>query len=789
MSSEDVEISGFLDACRQAWREGEARPADTPDQTLFEASRGKGGSSLLPPTFGPYRDCVEIARGGMGVVHRGRDVRLNRPVAIKVVRGELAGSKRALWKFVTEAQVTAQLEHPGIVPVHELDSGPDGQAYFTMQLVRGRSLAALLAEAKAADPWRAYPLARRLGDFLKICEAVHFAHSRGVLHRDLKPENVMVGEFGEVFVMDWGLAKIRGGETPGSVHVEPAADSATPADPGVTADGAVVGTLYYMSPEQALGAIDEVDEASDVYALGAMLYEMLTLARAFDGPRSAEVRARILLGGVVPPTEVPGGSRVPRDLEAVVLRAMELRKEDRYRSAGELKEEIEAFLEGRALRAVRYTPLERAAKWVARHRGVSAVGALAGIVLAAVVAWSYVRIDRERREALARRDEAERARAETEALLAERVRRDDADRRVASAEVAFARAWAYSYSPTAEAQFVGSLADRARGEAEAALATHPDHVGALTLLGRIDESEGRYASAEARWTRVLHLDPGNASARRLRASLLLSRCFLSMLAEAPGSDDESLPQAEGIARTAVAELRAAIAAGPLDGGGEVELGVAEGLLAFAGGDVGRTGEVAEEGIQLLSGRPGVERFYWLAGMAEVDPEAKVEAFDRALEISPHDPLILLCRAMALARDRRPFKAIEDFERMQVWHPFCAESYCYWARTLLRGKDLESTGQAISHLQRALELDPGLGLAHFLLGIAHIDLGRYDEAIADFDRTFELRPDAGASIHFFRGRAHLLAGRRAQAEAEYGRALELGGDDFRFRRKIKADLGK
>src|SRR6516162_7259296 len=241
---------------------------------------GPGEEALAAGGPGRYQVLGEIARGGMGVVLKGRDHDLGRDVAIKVLHPGHAGDRALVRRFVEEAQIGGQLQHPAILPVYELGLDAGLRPYFTMRLVKGRSLAALLEER--TDP--THDLGRFLAVFEQSCQAVAYAHARGVIHRDLKPSNIMVGAFGEVQVVDWGLSKVLEQGAEGGV----VADEGAPGDePQVTTirttgggggsqSGAIIGTPSYMSPEQARGAIEELDEQADVFALGAILCEVMT---------------------------------------------------------------------------------------------------------------------------------------------------------------------------------------------------------------------------------------------------------------------------------------------------------------------------------------------------------------------------------------------------------------------------------------------------------------------------------------------------------------------------------
>ncbi len=315
-----------------------------------------------------YEDLGPLGEGGMGEVRRVRDRDLNRTMAMKVIRADLMKHPAVLARFVEEAQCSAQLQHPGIVPVHELGRTRDGRVYFTMREVRGRTLGDVIAEVHRAPEadWAA-GLRRLVQAFRKVCEAVGYAHSRGVVHRDLKPANVMLGEFGEVLVLDWGLAKVRGVRDRAAeagdldVVVTDRSSKGTVA----TRMGAVAGTPAYMPPEQARGEIDRIDAQSDVYALGAMLYEILAGRAPYEGPSGQAVLRMVLAGppdtpgrGTAPPTDTwwygaesldapaTSGPPLPAELVATCLRAMAREPGERHCDAAALAMEVTSWLEG-----------------------------------------------------------------------------------------------------------------------------------------------------------------------------------------------------------------------------------------------------------------------------------------------------------------------------------------------------------------------------------------------------------------------------------------------------------
>ena len=347
--------------------------AAPPALALFDAA-----DPVQVASVGRFAGRGLLGRGGMGEVWLVHDAALGRELAVKMLRGA-DPEPRALKKFLVEAQVTGQLEHPHIVPVHELGLADGERPYFAMKRIRGRDLEGLLAEEVARHGPGARPtgvpappraLVPWLEIFLKVCDAVAFAHSKRVLHRDLKPANVMVGDYGEVLVCDWGLAR-QLDQAPPADPVPQRGASSDDATVGATVDGDIVGTPGYMSPEQARGEIATMDERSDVWALGAILYRILALE---PPSRESSPWARIAEaaeGRYVSPRERAPGLGIPWELDAVVQKAMAVAPADRYADVPALRADVVAFLEGRRLGAARYSALERLRRWVRAHRSAA----------------------------------------------------------------------------------------------------------------------------------------------------------------------------------------------------------------------------------------------------------------------------------------------------------------------------------------------------------------------------------------------------------------------------------
>ncbi len=285
-----------------------------------------------------------LGRGGMGEVHLCKDRHIGREVAIKVIRPDHMTRPDVVRRFEREARVQGQLEHPAIVPVYDFGVAPDGSMYFTMKRLRGVTFHDVLWMLRNGDPQAIATYTRRklLSAFARACLAIAFAHSRGVLHRDLKPSNIMLGDFGEVYVLDWGLAKIR--KEP-NLSLEGRIETPASSEHR-TIVGEVVGTPGYMAPEQALGEVDRLDGRTDVYALGAILFELLTLEPLHKEDSPEDVLLSTLYGPEARASVRTPGRDVPPELEAIVIRATEVKQEDRFANARDLCAAVEQFLDG-----------------------------------------------------------------------------------------------------------------------------------------------------------------------------------------------------------------------------------------------------------------------------------------------------------------------------------------------------------------------------------------------------------------------------------------------------------
>jgi len=492
---------------------------------LALVNRGPGAASA--PEFQPAAEKYSIegpiGRGGMGEILLVTDQDLRRQVAMKVLLPEAAGDAESRLHFVAEAQATSQLEHPGIPPIHDIGVSADGRIYFTMKLVRGRTLREILHDlfVKRPDVQKEWTLHRLTGVMERLCETLHFAHERGVIHRDLKPENVMLGDYGEVQVMDWGLARVAGEtvSTPDAAALDREAERVRTARTEAALEsqrGSVKGTLPYMAPEQLAGT---VDRRTDVYAMGLMLYEALTLHPAFD-PHGEGLIAKVAMAEMLPletrnprrvvppalaeicrtatardpggrfPTAMAMGARLRAWLDGSNERerrhaeAESLVKQGRAAAAGyERKKaeiaEAEAAIEAEAARVKPWQPIsEKRALLGARKRVED---------LAIEVALAFAQTLKLLDAALVQEEKHDSARATLAGLWKGRL--EEAERKGERADTAYALTMVRRYDDGALAAFV-------KGDGALTLASEP--AGAEVMLSRFVERDGVLVPEETR---------------------------------------------------------------------------------------------------------------------------------------------------------------------------------------------------------------------------------------------------------------------------------------------------
>jgi tetratricopeptide (TPR) repeat protein/tRNA A-37 threonylcarbamoyl transferase component Bud32 len=688
-----------------------------------------------------YRRVDVVGRGGMGRVWQVEDVRLKRQVALKELKPEREEDPASRSRLLTEAWVTGQLEHPGIVPVYDLVEKPDEPPFYTMRLVRGRTLHQAIAEyhgKRRSGQAGPLDLGGLLGAFVAVCNALAYAHSRGVLHRDLKPHNVVLGDYGEAVVLDWGLAKVLASGHPAiSAAPPPPVSSPTsttlcgqsPAQHGLgevsegdrTLPGSVLGTLAYMAPEQARGEVQRIDARSDVFGLGAILHEILTGQPPHVGADRDEVLRLAQQGLIAPPRRV--AAWLPRPLEAVCLKALAAQPEARYQSAGELAE-VKRWLAGEPVTAWPEPWPLRAARWVRKHRVKSA--SLAAALLAALllggIAWGYSawrtgQRDQQAREVLGRLFDARASRpSEVELEAAEQLLADITDpdlRKRFTAGLAERRANRRKQSENERNQQMLRKLENAR-------------LGlALTLRGDSRSSSGadRDYAAAFRWYEVdvprLSVEE---AARRLREQKIRVELAASL-------DDWAEVEPDAARTAALRELAIEVDDDPrrrqvrqalkVKGAKQLEK-LADGwqrdalpveTLTLLGTALWRRqagkgrAETVLRKAHLL--QPG--RFWTMFPLGEVLYERN--------PAEPDEPLRLFAACVALREDS-------------------AGAHTNLGIVLIGAGKLE---EGIRHLRQAQEIQPEAALTSLNLGIALARKGAVDEAIRHLRKSCRLRP--------------------------------------------------
>jgi eukaryotic-like serine/threonine-protein kinase len=694
-----------------------------PDVQQSLAGLPPGGPSLPPtldwPTENRHRYTLARlhARGGIGQVWVARDEDLGREVALKELRPEKADSPAARARFIEEAKVTGQLEHPGIVPIYELvRRAEDQRVLYTMRLVRGRTLAdAARSYHRRRRAGEAGPLELRelLGAFVAVCNAVAYAHSRAVLHRDLKPQNVVLGDFGEVIVLDWGLAKVRG-EAGADTDLSPVA--LVPEEARVqTVQGQVLGTPAYMAPEQAEGRLERVGQWSDIYGLGAVLYELLTGGPPFEGGSTEELLRRVVHESPVPPRQRVAS--VPRALEAVCLKALARRPEDRYRSAGELAREVQHWLADEPVLAYREPLRVRVGRWARRHKPlVSAclAAALVALLLGGAGAWWLERQRLERTAEQARRELQRRQGVESALAELARLHRQGG--------------WAEAGAVLKQAE--GRLGEDAPGDLR-----------------------GRLAQARRDFDLVLRLDGIRLRQASWRggqfATAAADREYAAAFAEAGlGRVEESAEAVAG--RVKGSTVRGALVAA-LDDWASCAEGPARRVWVL---EVARRADPEPRRLRFRDpatwwDRAAVERLAREAPVADLSPPLLASLGTRL--------------GMGREAERLMLRAVARYPG-DFWLNFGM------GNSLLTTKPEEAVG----YYRAALALRPGTAAVHNNLGVALKERGRLDEAIAEYRKALAADPNL-APARVSLGGALKERGRSDEAIAEYRKAIAAEPD--------------
>ncbi len=690
------------------------------------------------------------ARGGMGEIWVAEDQDIDRSVALKKMRAGANAKQKD--SFLREAQITGQLEHPGVVPVHELSEDENGEPFYVMKFVKGGTLTDCINEYHGPANPGAVPREvqglRLLQNFLNICQTVAFAHSQKIIHRDLKPDNVMVGPYGETLLLDWGLAKTVGQTdtpgTPGAVRYSYSGESLE------TLDGVVKGTPSYMSPEVAEGNMAAVDESSDIYLLGGTLYHILTGQKPRSAKRVTEYIELARTKLPVPPRKLK--PEIPKPLEAICLKALAHRKEDRYATAQALAEDVQRHLAGEPVSAYQENLWERTLRWVKRHRvalGRTAVAALVlGLVLFGVTelrkAEERAELTRQENERKLAAEADKRAQAEKEAEDLQRQKKADDDVRAFGLALDDVQRLFALQDPSTE-HLLSPGADQTERKAEEALA----------LLRP--------------WGQKLHDLPLSAEQRAVLLPQLYAVTLL--LAETKSRRGTRKEAARDV--LALLDQAAALRA-PTSGlrrlQAECRQLLGDGAEAAAAQALAEAKETPTSALDhfLAAERLRVDHARATAGRAQQTwTKEQQQQLDRAIETY----------RQAIALDYNHFWS--HFQLSQCYLTIRKEELALnaldacvalrpdsaWGYTL-RGHVLALVRrfpEARADLERAMKLDADLREPRLHRGVVHWLQKQYDEALADFAAVLE-PPVQRRLIEaaFYRGQLHLERGEEAKA---------------------------
>ena len=707
--------------------------------------------------IGRFRVSEELGRGGMGVVMLADDPQLRRQVALKFLRGNDADALRG---FVEEAQITGQLEHTNIVPVHELGSDANGRHYLAMKRVRGHTLRDVIGAA--ADANRTWPDdgAAWLEIFGKICDAMAYAHAHGVIHRDLKPENVMIGDFGEVLVMDWGLARPIGAAAAVNTTRREAGDSHQ------TVDGDIFGTPAFMAPEQARGDVQRMDTRTDVFALGGILYQLLTLKPPYEGARPIDVIIRAGRRDLIAPRRRAPQRRIPTELEAICLKAMAARPADRYASVDDFKADLQAHLANRPVRARRDPALVRVIKWAKRHPATAMTGTvsllfLCLIAVGAALFWQQyteqlrraseaeaiaAQRDRERLEQLARAgrlddvlrelggqimDDKDRSLAEFRKAFNERDPRQPFEEFVAQLGAGRVNAYIAAYDRLFAADASGEQIVKVTADDWFAR-------GMLRQTGRND-----HAGAIEDYTRALAVDPDH----------MLSLFNRGLAHTRLGQHQQALPDYQRAASLSPDDPEAWHALGF----GRISVGDPNGAI-----------DAYTRALELKADYPEALYLRGCALRTIGEPVRARRDLERSVQLDEHDADVWL----ELANVRRDAAdiagAIDAYTRAHRLRPSLHDAVLERARLRLTAGEPQA---AIDDANLVLAEDPRHVLALVIRGAARCERGATADAISDLTRALEIEPQHAEALSL-RCMARRLAGDTAAALADGNAALKI-----------------
>ncbi len=800
-------------------------PGAPPRVRLREVLEDHEPAVATPPADVPDRDGPgsgrfelqgEIGRGGMGAILRGRDLDLGRELAIKVLLEPHRGDPDVVRRFVEEAQIGGQLQHPGVVPVYELGTFPDRRPYFAMKLVQGRTLAALLRERTSP----AQDLPRFLAIFEPVCQTMAYVHARGVIHRDLKPSNIMVGSFGEVQVMDWGLAKVLSQGAIADEAPEAAVTTVRTGPAGSDSEsqaGSILGTPAYMAPEQARGEVERIDERADVFGLGAILCEVLTGRPPYVGSTREEVRDRAARGDLADALARLDASGVDAELIELARDCLAADRERRPRSAGEVARRLTAYREGvqERLRAAEWARVEAQARAdeEAKRRRLTAALAASVLVTAGVIAGGWAFLARQRAARLAATARAvngaladvERLRGQAQSAAA-----DDPARWSEAAEAAHRARDLLAQGEADEATRarVADVLDAVEHEHAAAAERATEILRDRALLARLEtirgdrsehwdpkQTDADYAAAFAAFgVNPDRLDPEEAGKRLGRRSDPVELAsylddWAVMRRKARG-DQEGASWRRLLAASRTADphpwrtaLRDQVGGSDLEplrrladarGALEAQSSTSLVLLAVAlmgRGDRDRAERVLRHAWELDPGDFWVN--FELGEVRRIDghydrPDDAIRYLGAAVAIRPRGVAARVALGIALNDAGRLDEAAAAFRAALRIQPDDALARNDLGVVLLEQGRLE---EGMAELRAAARLQPDYASPHDGLGNALAALGRHAEAVNEYRAALRIRPDF-AQAHGNLASALRVLGRLDESIAESREALRL-----------------